>query len=707
MNKYLIIFLLCVVANFGFAQTTNSVITESYPVFEACDSVADQKACFNATLLSEIKKLFTAPSDYQVPVEGVEINVLFEVTEEGVFKVFYTDVDDVDLKNEVERVFEGLPNVKPSIYNGRPVFRQFKIAFKYPFSQGAGRTYAEIVAADTIKTKEALSDPFAKASATLQYDSVSRKSAYQNKEFGSNLNVPFHHQRYAIFDPAMNAVGTNSHTASKPFLFTEVEKYYDLEKYTNSLMQDRRTWFGKKFWNEHFATVTGEDYWMAFDIVADLRLGRDTYSSTSTYNNTRAVQIQGGLGKKLNFYTSFYESQGRFASYFNDYAESMAPDGGNPAIIPGRGIAKEFGEDAYDYPVAEAYLSYSPTDFFNVQFGQGKNFIGDGYRSLITSDVASPYPFLKLNTSFWKFKYTNTWMWLKDVRRDATEDGAYLTKYMATHYLSWNVSKKLNLGFFESVIWKDDNHRGFDVSYLNPLIFYRAMEFYAGSRSGNALIGLTGKYKFNNRVNMYGQFVLDELSVGNINSGEQSWANKFALQLGAKYYDAFHVKDLMLQLEYNQARPYTYSHEEVEYNYGHNNQSMAHLWGANFKEVIAMANYRFDRWFGYGKITYGQRGLDFNTADDTFSYGSNIYRSYDDRVGDTGIEMLQGNKTSIFITELQAGYVVNPVTNLRLYGNILIRNYDPNAITETDFKQNTVWFTLGFRTDLFNWYNDF
>ena len=117
-----------------------------------------------------------------------------------------------------------------------------------------------------------------------------------------------------------------------------------------------------------------------------------------TYNNTRGLQIQGSLGKKFSFSTSFYESQGRFADYFNQYAESIGKPGSETevAIIPGRGIAKRFKSDSYDYPVAEAYLSYSPAKFLNVQFGHGKNFIGDGYRSLLQSDVASSSPFLKL-----------------------------------------------------------------------------------------------------------------------------------------------------------------------------------------------------------------------------------------------------------------------------------------------------------------------
>jgi hypothetical protein len=35
-------------------------------------------------------------------------------------------------------------------------------------------------------------------------------------------------------------------------------------------------------------------------------------------------------------------------------------------------------------------------------------------------------------------------------------------------------------------------------------------------------------------------------------------------------------------------RPYVYSHSVPITNYGHNNQSIGHQWGGNFKEFIAM-----------------------------------------------------------------------------------------------------------------------
>ena len=298
-------------------------------------------------------------------------------------------------------------------------------------------------------------------------------------------------------------------------------------------------------------------------------------------------------------------------------------------------------------------------------------------------------------------------MWLKDIRTDVVSDKAFLTKYMANHYLSWNVSKKFNLGLFESVLWTNSNNRGFDVNYLNPIIFYRAIEFETGQGAGNAVLGATAKYKVNDNINIYSQFVLDEFSLGDIKGGEKSWKNKYGYQLGMKYYNAFKVDNLYLQLEYNRVRPYTYSHNTIVLNYGHNNQSMAHLWGANFSETIVIGRYNYKRWFADAKLVFGFRGLDYNNGTDDFSYGGDIYRNYNDRPFDIGVEVGQGIKTNIFHAELQSGYVVNPATNLKLFAYLSYRDFNPNATTATTFENNTLWFSIGLRTDLFNWYFDF
>ena len=84
--------------------------------------------------------------------------------------------------------------------------------------------------------------------------------------------------------------------------------------------------FGK-LWNEHLVQLQSEKYWFTLDPIIDLALGHDTNADFKyTFNNTRGFNVQGGLGSKLSFSSTLYESQGRFAQYVNDYAISISVD---------------------------------------------------------------------------------------------------------------------------------------------------------------------------------------------------------------------------------------------------------------------------------------------------------------------------------------------------------------------------------------------
>lgn len=701
--KYVFILAISILSFQLRAQT--EINYQKPPVFSECANrpFEELKECFRFQLHSFIFNNFKIPQNITDKDYNDAIKLLFEVDKDGVFQLIFVDAAYDELKEETKRVFKALPKITPALYDGKPTYVQYSTTINIPLKN----TTEVGVDIQTKTTPKKVKNLDINAVLSNEIDSINNTlKPYNKAEYSSQLNIPFTHTYYARFDASMNAVGTNSHTASKPFIYNDVADYYDFKAEKAELSKDVETWVGKKLWNEHLVEVQGKDYWFTIDPVLDLQLGNDSEGG-STFNNTRGVFIQAGLGKKLNFTTSFLESQGRFAQYFNEFAESLKPFGPDPAIIPGRGIAKRFKDDAFDYPVAEAYLSYTPVNFLNIQFGHGRNFIGDGYRSLFQSDVASPSPFLKTNLKFWKIKYTSTWMWLKDVRDEVVQDGAFLTKYMANHYLSWNVSKRLNIGLFESVIWTNSNNRGFDVNFLNPLIFLRAAEFQTGQDAGNAVLGLSAKYKYNNKVNLYGQFLVDEFAIADVRAGNKSWRNKFGFQLGAKYYNAFNVDGLLLQAEYNQVRPYTFSHNTIVLNYAHNNQSMAHLWGANFRELVLIGRYNYKRWFADAKLIFGTRGFDFNSEDDNFYYGGSIFGNENDRPADTGIEIGQGNKTSVFHGEIMAGYIINPVSNLRVFTNINYRNFDPTVETNITRRVNTTWFNVGIRTDLFNWYNDF
>lgn len=681
---------------FIFITTFANAQIEKFPIYQGCEEVEidSLETCFKTNVTKDIIAEIKTPEIVSQDNFIGNVNVVFYVSKEGDFNVLHVNSPYKEIETEIEKAFSTLPKITPAKYNNHDIDMQFVLPIKFPLE----RNFEE---QGVIEEEEQEQKYFAVD--TDEDLGLIKPDSLTLLEHHSELNMPYTHQEYAELDYYYNRAN-NSHTSVKPYVYSDVMNYVDLDAKKSSLMQKRSTWAGRKLWNEHLFQVQGKDYWFTIDPIFDLQLGKDNSDVDYTYNNTRGIQIQGAIGKKLSFYTSFFESQGRFAEYVNQYAESIAPDGGNPAIIPGRGIAKEFKTDAYDYPVAEAYLSFTPSKTFNFQFGQGKNFIGDGYRSMFLSQNASPNTFFKINTSFWKIKYTNIWMWLKDVRPEVTVDGVYKTKYMATHYLSWNVTKKLNIGFFEGVLYESDQG-GFDISFLNPIIFYRAVEFSTGSRGGNALIGLSGKYKFTDQISMYTQFIIDEFSTSEIGKGDGYWGNKNGFQLGIKYHHAFGVDNLHLQAEYNSSRPYTYAHNDPVNNYGHNNQSMAHTWGANFREFIAIGNYSRGRWYANAKFILGVKGFDIEG--DPVSYGGDIYRDYSDRDGDYGHEIGQGNTTDIFIADFKGGYIINPAVNLKLFGGLTFRNFTPEYTTASFKESNTTWFTIGLRTDLFDWTFDF
>ncbi|RZL44205.1 MAG: gliding motility protein RemB [Pedobacter sp.] len=695
------ILLVCLFFSFWVSNAQDAYLVT--PIFPSCEDkgVQETKDCFYQQIQQFVYDNFQTPDLVTNHKYKGNVNVLFSVDTTGVFNVLYVDAIYPELVTETKRIFKMLPKVKPAVSSGKATFVKYALKIAIPLQNPHAITPSEYqTKSDSIKAH--------RDKVLEEFDNIVQKK-FDNPIYKSAIAIPFTHSFYSQFDSAVNQVGANNHTGSKPLAYNEVAPYYDFKSVNEKLMKNSDTWFNRKLWNEHFFQFQGEDYWITLNPLVDLRVGKSTPSdNSSTFQNTRALQVQVGLGDKLVFTSTIFESQGRFADYYNQYAASIKPSGGNPAIIPGIGIGKQFKTDSFDFPSADANITYSPSKMINLQLGYGRNFIGDGYRSLLLGDAASPYPYFKINTSFWKIKYTNTYMWLKDVRDEVTEDRTYATKFMANHYLSWNVTNRLNLGLFESVVWGNTNDRGFDANFINPVIFYRTVEFTSSSRSGNAVLGLTTKYKFNNQVNFYGQFILDEFSLGDIKKQDQSWKNKYGYQLGLKYYNAFTIPNLLLQAEYNNIRPYVYSHSNPLTNYGHNNQSMGHAWGGNTRELIGIARYHKGRYFADAKVTYGIRGLDFDTAEDSFNYGGNIYKDYDiDRPFDKGVKIGQGNKTTILIADVQAGYLINPMTNLKVFANFMYRDFKPT--TETAFtKQNSMsWFTVGIRSDIFNWYFDY
>ncbi|MBE16096.1 MAG: gliding motility protein RemB, partial [Cytophagaceae bacterium] len=195
---------------------------EKYPVFETCESVAIAQLpnCFNQTLITFIIDRFEMPARVNDEKYQGEMVVLFEVTAEGQFKVLHTEAVYQELKDEMKSVFGQLPKVRPATYNASPTFMQFTMPVKIPLSRNVIQEYTNTTTTATNETKSNGTTNVQPNSMQQEYDRIQNQEfAVQNK-FNSALNIPFSHQIYSRFDAALNQVGTNAHTSSKPFLYT-------------------------------------------------------------------------------------------------------------------------------------------------------------------------------------------------------------------------------------------------------------------------------------------------------------------------------------------------------------------------------------------------------------------------------------------------------------------------------------------------------
>ncbi len=385
--------------------------------------------------------------------------------------------------------------------------------------------------------------------------------------------------------------------------------------------------------------VNTKDFMFKINPVLYAQGGQEQEIDEFKYINTRGIEFRGMIDEKIGFYTFVSENQVFFPEYVKDRTEQ-------DQAVQGQGFYKTFKDEGVDFFNARGYITFPVTKHVGVQFGHDKNFIGNGYRSLILSDYANNYLFLKLNTKVWRLNYQNLYTSLvADYTRGV--DTKLPNKYMSLHHLSLNVTDWLNIGAFESVV-----SGRLDANYLNPIIFYRAVEQDLGSPD-NAILGTDFKVNFLKHFSCYGQFIVDEFNFNNFRDSTGWWGNKYGFQAGLKYIDVAGISNLDLQLEYNVVRPYTYTFRDSLANYSHYNQSLAHPLGANFEEFIGIIRYQ-----PIPRLTITARQLVMNQGIDTANtnWGGSVFPSYITREREYDNYILQGVFSKTFLTDITLSY---------------------------------------------------
>jgi hypothetical protein len=405
-----------------------------------------------------------------------------------------------------------------------------------------------------------------------------------------------------------------------------------------------------------FYFVQTDDFDIHVSPILNVLLGNNSahgnLKSKSTFTNTRGVEIRGNINKKVGFYTMLTDNQSSSSNFLVNFYKTYQG-------YPYQSLVK-IKNDNYDllqgdYFSALGYFAFKPIKSLTMTFGHDKNFIGSGIRSMVLSDFSAPYLQLKTDLRIGRLQYLSILgqMTNMQVVNPPFSQITNAPKYMAFHHLNINLTKTLNVGLFESVMY-GSRKTGFELNYLNPVIFYRFVEGYLGS-SDNAMVGADFKLNILKTFTAYGQYFLDEYNTTEFKK-EGWWSKKYAWQLGVKYFDVFKIKNLDLQYELNRARPFMYSHFTDYTNYVNYNLPMAHPLGANFKENIVSVKYQ-----PHPKVLLSFVAMNALKGEDKDSsnYGGNIkLNNRIGRISDYNNYIGQGFENRIKNTEMVASLMI-------------------------------------------------
>ncbi|NTW32888.1 MAG: hypothetical protein HGB12_09720 [Bacteroidetes bacterium] len=491
------------------------------------------------------------------------------------------------------------------------------------------------------------------------------------------------------------------------------ESFLTSNYYDNWILQNKTgkhySFLCRKLTKESLISVNDNDINLTVDPLFDFNIKHSIgIVSKNYFQNTRGLLVKGTIAKNLYFETTYYESQGSSVTYIDDFIKKYA-------VFPGQQRVKNFKTSSYDYGLASGLLSYSPfaakskNNFnLNIQFGHGKNFFGDGYRSLLLSDFSAPYLFAKIISSYKNLKYTCLFTSFQNIfegnvlpYKNVEWNAGYQKKTGTFHYLTYNAGNSFRISLFEATLWNvaDSGGKHFNVDFFNPLILVHTAEFGLNNKN-NTLLGLNVLYKAFDKIHFYAQLVADDIRIKKI-STKGYFHNRSGIQAGAEGFDLFGIKNLNVQAEYNQASPYMYSSESPTQSYTHYNQALAHPLGANFREGVGILRYSFKKVFIHAQINLAAYGADTAKSD----FGKNIFLSDMNAtasVNSSRNKIGQGINTNLKYANFCVSYLLNPVTNLNVFIGATYRN-EKNIFKN----QSDKFIYAGIRTSLKNEYFDF
>jgi hypothetical protein len=223
---------------------------------------------------------------------------------------------------------------------------------------------------------------------------------------------------------------------------------------------------------------------------------------------------------------------------------------------------------------------------------------------------------------------------------------------------------------FQGIVWQASDERNklhLNADYFNPLI-YTNLAIHGFRSRPLILAGMDGKIELTKTFHAYFQLCTD----GKKDSLKKT--RSFGLQTGAKWFNAFGLKNLFFQLEYNEFTNSLYQSNSLlnQESYSHYNQGLGYVLDKNFKnEFVCLLAYRYKRWM--------------------VSLKNNCFPDY-------------SFQQSVLLNEGKISFILQPKTNMNFSVGFVTRNIHHDASQINSDKSK--WLFVSFATSLFNRYFD-
>lgn len=470
----------------------------------------------------------------------------------------------------------------------------------------------------------------------------------------------------------------NIDTSLKSSLFPCITKQDSLFYY-----KPNRKWLSRKLLQDHFIHIKKTDttnneknrFEIAIDPLFNFSIGQEQLLSkkSNTYNNTRGVLASLKINDNLFFETSFIENQSVFPEYIANQV-TLKKD------ALGQGRWKNFKENGFDYAMSSGILWWNLNKHVQIYAGHGKQKIGNGYRSFLLSDQAFNYPYMRFDLSFFnsKINYTSTYALLMNLtptvnintNKPPGTEALLQKKPFSYQYLSFKIHKQFQLGLFQGIVWQASDERNklhLSADFFNPLI-YANLGIHGFRSQPLILAGMDGKIELTKTFHAYFQLCTD----GKKDSLKNT--QSFGLQAGVKWFNAFGLKNLFFQLEYNEFTNGLYQSNTSlkQESYSHYNQGLGYSFNTHFgNEFVCFLIYRYKRLM--------------------ISLKNNCFPDY-------------SFQQSVLLNEGKITYVLQPKTNMNISLGMISRNFHHDASQINSDKSK--WLFISFATSLFNRYFD-